>query len=168
MALLQIAACMGIGMAHGMASAQWMWLDGNGNKVFSDTAPPMGTPDKNIIRRPGAGAPKAAPSPASTAKPEEADAAKAPAKPSAAANELEAKKKQAEEAEKAKQKAEEEKVAKARADNCQRARQGKAAFESGVRLSTVNAQGERVVMDEKMRASEQQRLQQIIQSDCAR
>ena len=146
--------------------AQWVWLDANGNKVFSDIAPPLGTPDKNIVKRPGA--PVVKPVPAEIGKSPTSDALSTAAKPAAAKNDLEAKKKQVEEAEKAKQKADEEKIAKAKADNCQRARQGKAAFDSGVRLSTTNAQGERVFMDEKARASEQQRLQQIIQSDCSR
>lgn len=146
--------------------AQWVWLDTNGNKVFSDIAPPLGTPDKNIVKRPGA--PVAKPAPAEIGKSPSTDAPNPAAKPPAVKNDLEAKKKQAEDAEKAKQKADDEKLAKAKADNCQRARQGKAAFDSGVRLSTTNANGERVFMDEKARASEQQRLQQIIQSDCAR
>ena len=146
--------------------AQWVWLDANGKKVFSDLAPPLGTPEKDIVKRPGA--PVVKPVPAELGKAPAADAPNNAAKPPAVKNDLEAKKKQVEEAEKAKQKAEEDKMAKAKADNCQRARQGKAAFESGVRLSITNAQGERTIMDEKARASEQQRLQQIIQSDCAR
>ena len=40
--------------ASATVSAQWLWIDGAGNKVFSDTAPPPGTPDKNILRKPGA------------------------------------------------------------------------------------------------------------------
>ena len=45
-----LAACALL--ATGVASAQWLWIDSAGNKVFSDTAPPPGTPEKNILRTP--------------------------------------------------------------------------------------------------------------------
>ena len=32
------------------AMAQWLWIDSAGNKVFSDTAPPPGTPVKLFLR----------------------------------------------------------------------------------------------------------------------
>ena len=140
-------------------------MDTNGNKVFSDTAPPLNTPDQNIIKRPGS--PTTKRMSIDMDKPSAPDLSKTGTQ-SFQLKELEAKKMQAEEAEKAKKQAEEDKLARARADNCRRARQSKAAFESGVRLSTTNEKGERVFMDEKTRMSEQQRLQEIIQSDCAR
>ncbi|MGH8036033.1 MAG: hypothetical protein ACREO9_12465, partial [Lysobacterales bacterium] len=79
---------------------------------------------------------------------------------------LEAKKKQAEEEEAAKKKAEDEKVAKAKAENCERAKRGLSGFESGVRVSTTNAKGEREIMDDKTRAAETKRLQDIVAADC--
>ena len=48
--------------------AQWQWVDGTGRKVFSDTAPPSGIPEKNILR-----------SPATARAPVPAPAASAPA-----------------------------------------------------------------------------------------
>ena len=56
--------------------------------------------------------------------------------------------------------------AKAKADNCSRARQGKATFDSGIRVARLNAQGEREIMDDKARATENRRLQTVIDSDC--
>ncbi|MGJ7486953.1 DUF4124 domain-containing protein [Variovorax sp. LT2P21] len=156
-----------------VASAQWQWVDKDGKKVFSDQAPPTDVPEKNIVRRPGSPStrPTFAPAPA-----EPAAAGSEPARPPASAasaarpsgvdKELEEKTRKAEEAEKAKQAAEAQKVAKAKADNCNRARQGKATFDSGMRVARLNAQGEREVMDDKVRAAEQQRLQSIIDSDC--
>jgi len=159
---LLLAACSA-------ASAQWVWKEGE-RKVFSDTPPPASVADKNIIKRPGGNnAPMAAPPAAET--PAEGAAAAA-ASPAAAPQlpkvdkELEAKKKLAEEAEEARKKAEEQRVAKARAENCERARKAKGTMDSGVRLATTNAKGEREIMDDKARAAEARRLDDIMRSDC--
>lgn len=152
------------------ASAQWQWLDRNGKKVFSDQPPPVDVPEKNIVRRPGSPSARPAPAPApvdpAAAATEPPRGAASAARPSGVDKELEEKTRKAEEAEKARQAAEAQKVAKAKADNCNRARQGKATFDSGMRVARLNAQGEREVMDDKARATEQQRLQGIIDSDC--
>jgi hypothetical protein len=79
---------------------------------------------------------------------------------------LQEKKKQAEDAEAAKKKVEEEKVLKARVENCARAKQAKATFDSGVRVARQNDKGEREVMDDAARATETKRIQSIIDSDC--
>jgi Domain of unknown function (DUF4124) len=154
-------------LASGAASAQWLWIDSAGNKVFSDTAPPPGTPDKNILRKPGARV-EVKPAETSTGA---APVAEAPApKVTGKDEQLEAKKKladkQAEEAAQAKKKAEAEKFAKTRADNCERAKSAKQTFDSGIRLATTNAKGEREIMDDKARATEVRRIEQIIRSDC--
>ena len=152
------------------ASAQWQWMDRDGKKVFSDQPPPIDVPEKNIVRRPGSPSARAPVTPApvdpGTATPATASGPASAAKPSGVDKELEEKTRKAEEAEKAKQAAEAQKVAKAKADNCNRARQGKATFDSGMRVARLNAQGEREIMDDKARATEQQRLQGIIDSDC--
>lgn len=156
------------------ASAQWQWIDKNGKKVFSDQAPPPDVPDKNILRRSGS-APPARPSVDAAANDSAAtDAAGAlPAKardatgkPSGVDKALEEKTKKAETDAKAKQAAEDAKFAKAKAENCTIARQGKATVDSGMRVATLNAQGEREIMDDAARAAEQKRLQTIIDSDC--
>jgi len=154
-----------------VADAQWEWIDKGGKKVFSDQAPPPDIPDKSIVRRAGSPSPRSNFAPAGAA-PEvmlapapSASAASAP-RPTGVDKELEEKTRKAEEAEKAKQVAEAQKVAKAKADNCGRARQGKATFDSGIRVARLNAQGEREIMDDKARATEQQRLQSVIDNDC--
>ncbi|WBY02043.1 DUF4124 domain-containing protein [Ramlibacter tataouinensis] len=150
------------------ASAQWQWVDKDGRRVFSDKAPPPEVPEKSILRRPGVKA--TAPAPAE----EPAAAASAPAK-AVAANQprvsgkdkaLEDKKKQAEAAEAEKKKAQQAEVAKAREDNCARARQGKATFDSGMRIARVNAKGEREILDDNQRAAEVKRLEEVIARDC--
>jgi hypothetical protein len=155
-----------------VAWAQWGWVDNSGRKVFSDTAPPASIPDKNIIKRPGNSAsPMAATAPAEAAPNGGTTAAApaAPATPKVAEKdaELEARKKQAEAAEEAKRKAEEQRIARARAENCERARKSKGALESGMRIVTTNAKGEREVLDDKARAAEMQRIESAIRSDCS-
>jgi hypothetical protein len=150
--------------------AQWQWIDASGNKVFSDTAPPPGTPDKNILKKPGARSEVKAVT-AAAADGAAAPPASAPApKVSGKDEQLEAKKKladkQAEEAAQAKKKAEAEKFAKARAENCDRAKRSKQTFDSGIRIATTNAKGEREIMDDKARAAEGRRLDEIMRSDC--
>jgi Domain of unknown function (DUF4124) len=162
-----LAACALL--ASGAASAQWLWIDSAGNKVFSDTAPPPGTPDKNILRKPGARAELKPAEPAAAGEAPAAAAAPAP-KVTGKDEQLEAKKKladkQAEEAAQAKKKADAEKLAKTRADNCERAKRSKQTFDSGIRLATTNAKGEREVMDDKARATEVRRIDEIIRTDC--
>lgn len=161
-----VAVCVLV--ASGSASAQWLWIDGAGNKVFSDTAPPPGTPDKNILRKPGARPEVKAPeAPAPSATP----AAQTPApKVTGKDDQLEAKKKQAEkeaqEAAKAKQEAQAAQVAKVRAENCERAKRGKATLDSGIRIATVNAKGEREILDDQGRAAEARRVDESIRANC--
>lgn len=156
----------------GSALAQWVWVDSSGNKVFSDTAPPPGTPEKNILRTPGnlrqTGPAPTGADPAAGGQPA-AQAVDAP-KVTGRDEQLEAKKKQAEkqaqEAAQAKKKAEDDRIAAARAGNCERAKRAKATLDSGVRIATTNAKGEREIMDDKARAAEQQRIDGVIRSDC--
>ena len=143
------------------AAAQWQWLDGSGRKVFSDTPPPPGILDKDILKRAG-------PAGSEPSLPAVAPAAALPATPqiSGKDEQLEAKKKQAEALEQAQKKAEADKIAKARQDNCERAKRSKTTLESGVRLSTTNAKGEREIMDDAARAAEMKRINEIVRSSC--
>ncbi|VTU20505.1 hypothetical protein SRS16CHR_02657 [Variovorax sp. SRS16] len=161
--VLGVACCLPLA-----ASAQWQWLDKDNKKVFSDQAPPPEVPDKNILRRPTGLTPRVRFSTAPAAPDAAASAASAasPAKPSGVDKDLAERARKAEEAEKAQKAAEAQKVAQAKAENCTRARQGKATFDSGMRVARLNAQGEREIMDDSARAAEQQRLQSVIDSDC--
>jgi hypothetical protein len=153
------------------AIAQWQWIDKDGHKVFSDRPPSTEIPQKNILKQPHRGGAAAQPA-SDAAATAQTPAASAPVGKSSAPKltgkdaELEARKKQAEEQEMVKKKAEEETQAKARAESCERAQKGLATMQSGVRLSTTNAKGEREVMDDAARTVETKRIQGIIQSDC--
>ncbi len=152
------------------ASAQWQWVDNNGKKVFSDQPPPTDIPEKNILRRAGPSPSARAPAPVTPTPEGSTDTAAAPKpappKPTGVDKELEEKTKKAEAEQKAKEAAEAAKIAKAKADNCARAREGKATIDSGIRLAKVNAKGEREIMDDAARAAEQKRVQSVIDSDC--
>jgi len=156
------------------ASAQWQWIDKGGRKVFSDQPPPADLPEKNILKRAGS-PPRVAFTPppnvpATDVPPAVGAAARSPApaaaKPTGVDKELEEKTRKAEEAEKARRAAEEQKLAQAKAENCQRARQGKATLDSGIRVARLNDSGEREIIDDTARASEQQRMQSVIDADC--
>jgi len=153
------------------ATAQWQWIDRQGKKVFSDQAPPPDIPDRNILQRSGSPAPRTPIDPPAAASGQDATSARTtpatPPKPSGVDRDLEEKTRRAEADEKARQAAESERVARAKAENCARARQGKATYDSGIRVARLNAQGEREVLDDNARAAENQRLQGVIDNDCS-
>jgi hypothetical protein len=166
--LLGLACCLPLA-----ASAQWQWLDKDNKKVYSDQPPPIDVPEKNILKRPTGLQPRVSFSTPPAAAPDAAASSAAPAlaapgapRPSGVDKELAEKARKAEEAEKAQKAAEAQKIAQAKTENCNRARQGKATYDSGIRVAHVNAQGEREIMDDKARAAEQQRLQAVINADC--
>lgn len=153
-----------------LALAQWQWVDKDGRKVFSDQPPPADVPPSQIVRQPGM---RPAAAPAATAPAPTAQAAPATAPAPAGRDKgldksLEEKRKQAEAAAAAAKKAEEERLAATKAENCKRAREGKNALDSGIRLARVNDKGEREVMDDGQRAAEAKHLQAVIDRDCAR
>ena len=154
------------------AAAQWQWLDKDGRKVFSDRPPPAYIKEKDILKQPvgrvrapvavvpaEASAAGAAPAAASTVK-------TLTPRLSGKDAELQARKNKLEQNEADKKKADEEKVSAARAENCERAQKSLSSLQSGVRVSMVNAKGEREIMDDNARAAESKRLQGIVDDDC--
>ena len=179
-----LSGCLGCCLLLPLAAqAQWQWIDKSGKPVFSDTAPPPDIPEKNIQRRGNLPPPR--PNPAivlpdgdgasTDNNGNKTQSAKAPSSSAPAPEakprvdkELDEKIKKQEEAEKAKKAAEAQKLAQAKAENCGRARQAKATYDSGIRVARLNAQGEREIIDDNTRAQEQKRLQSVIDSDCAK
>jgi len=154
------------------AEAQWKWKDKSGHVQYSDLPPPAGTTESDILARPSAstrrGTTNAQASVAPAAAPGLTASATASASaPRAADPELEAKRKKAEAEAAAKNKAEQERVAAMKLDNCSRARAQMTTLQSGIRLATTNAKtGEREFMDDKQRADETRRVQDVISNDC--
>lgn len=163
--ILIVAACL---MAT-TASAQWQWIDKDGRRVFSDRAPSIDVPEKNILKRPGvkglAAEAGAVPEAAAAASP--AQATSSAPRVSGVDKELADKKKQAEEAAKAKRKADEDNLLKEKVENCARAKQAKADYDSGMRIARTNPKtGEREILDDAARAAEVKRIQSVINSEC--
>jgi predicted lipid-binding transport protein (Tim44 family) len=164
-----LAASLFFGLMSGL-QAQWSWRDSNGSRIFSDQPPPASVPEKDILKRPGA--PRASAVPAA-AEPE-ASPGSTPSAPTAPVPkiaskdpELEKRKQEAQSKEAAAKKAEQEKLAAAKKENCERAKRSKATFDSGVRISTTNASGEREILGDAARAAETKRLQDVINSSCS-
>jgi hypothetical protein len=155
-ASLLAAACAG-------ASAQtfWKWRDASGQMHVSDSAPPADVPDKNILVRP-----TGRPAPVTTAAPATVAAA------SGVDSDLQKKKSQADKDKADKAAADkaalDQKNAAIKAENCQRAQQQAQALQSGVRIARVDANGERSYLDDKQRADELRRSQDIIAQNCAK
>jgi hypothetical protein len=118
--------------------------------------------DKNVIRRPSATRPAVtAPALASAASAPRLAAASAPVDP-----ELAQRRARAEQDAKAKADADAQRVAAQRAENCQRARAHLATLDAGTRLVRVTPQGERVVIDDAVRAREAAEARNVMASDC--
>ena len=146
------------------AEAQWKWRDKTGHVQYSDLPPPNGTPEQDILARPGAQ--RRATASAQIMPASAPPGASSPLAPRRAEPELEAKLKKAEADEQAKIKADEQKLAAAKADNCSRARVQLQTLDSGVRLARTNEKGEREIIDDKVRADETKRAKDVITADC--
>ncbi|RMX05719.1 DUF4124 domain-containing protein [Corticibacter populi] len=162
----------------GAAMAQWQWLDDNGNKVYSDRAPSPSVPANRILKQPGGAAPAsfavpvddAAEAAAIDASPAQMQAAESAPVPTPAPDPQqlqEAEQAKAEAAAAAAEAAEiERKNAAIRKTNCESAQRRLTQLEPGRRLSTVNAKGETVFMDDATRATERQRAQEMARNNC--
>lgn len=171
--LLALFACV-----SQSASAQWQWLDKDGRKVFSDRPPPVEVAEHNILRRPQANPvpPKAPTSAIQRDSNVDLQTTVGPlvkpavgvisVQPTGVDPVLEARRKDAEVAELAKKTADEQKQARAKAENCQIARQAQNTLDSGIRIARVNADGERIIMDDATRNVELARNQSVIRADC--
>ncbi|WP_290871896.1 DUF4124 domain-containing protein [Aquabacterium sp.] len=147
-----------------MAGMQWKWRDAGGNIQYSDRPPPAGTPDSAILSKPSVS--RSTPRPAEVAASAASAAVVASTPAKQPESDLDVKRRKAEEERLAKQKADEEKQAKTRADNCTRARGYLKTLNDGIRIARTNAAGEREVLDDKGRAEETQRTQEMVQANC--
>lgn len=151
------------------AWAQYKWKDARGQLHVSDLPPPPEIPQRNILQRPTS--PRAAaPTPSATSTAATAPAAAASAAPPASGPTVDpelSKRRQRAELQ-AKQKAQEDEARQAaqRAENCNRARDQLATYQSGQRLMRLNRAGEREVVDEVTRQAEVRLAQRVIASDC--
>lgn len=164
-ALPLVACLLAFSLAGAHAQPLWKWRDASGQMHISDTAPPPGTPAKNIISGPPGGV--AVPSSLAPVS-----AASAPASPPASApvTALDKQKKAADQEKADKEKADraevEAKNAAVRKDNCARAQTTLTTLQSGQRVATVDSKGERQIMDDDARAAEIKHTQQAVSANC--
>jgi hypothetical protein len=149
----------------GSALAQYVWLDEHGVKQFSDIAPPANVPQNRILKQPHRATETTAGSAAAAdATADDAASSKGPmtaAELNAAYN-----KRKQDEAEKAKKAEAETKKQAAKADNCARATNYLTTLNSGVRVSTTDANGQRSYLSDDERAKEQAQTQSMVDTNC--
>lgn len=154
-----------LALACGLAQAQaYRWVDKDGKVRYGDI-PPAGV--KATPMKAPAGPPSAAPGPAAKGAPGKdaaKDAKKGPMTP--------AEQEQAYRERQVKAKEEQEKAAREKADaeqkrqSCESAQETLRSLERGTRISTINAQGETVYMDDAQRAARIQQTQKVIAETC--
>ena len=138
------------GFATGASAQQFRWIDKDGRVQYGDTPPP------------GAKVTRLKPPPAGSAPPAAASKdGKKPLSPEAAFQ----KRQQEREAEE-KKSAQASADAEAKRQNCEAARGQLRSIQAGQRMSTTNAQGERVFLDDAQIASERARAEQAVAANC--
>ena len=149
------------------ASAQYIWLDKNNTKVYSDKPPPPDIPNNRVLKGPRGYKPQNIEQKNDVDKANADKPAAASAKPpmTTAEREAEYKKRKQEEAEKQRKTEAEEKNRQAKAENCERARQYQRSLRSGQRISRTNAKGEREYMGDDERAREESKVDETLR-DC--
>lgn len=161
-ALLTCLLCA-LWLASPAAWAQYKWKDSRGQTHLSDLPPPADVPDKDVLQRP---APRQVPAAAAAAAPSVSASAAAATNRPPTDPELQARQRRTEQETQAKARADEARLAEQRAGNCQRARSQLAMLDSGQRMIRIDAQGERVVVDDATRQVEAQQARQVVSSEC--
>jgi hypothetical protein len=145
-----------------LAHAQYSWLDDKGMRVFSDRPPPPGTPPQRILKTPHGLEPRAA-----LAEAAPAPANGAPAKASAptlADKDAEFRKRSLQREADEKKTAQEASNKAAKDENCGYARDTADTVNSGMRMTRVGANGEKVYLSDEERAQRLERAQKVLKS----
>jgi hypothetical protein len=145
---------LGLALA-GTAAAQYRWVDQNGRVQYGDT-PPAGA-NASALRRPSAPA-------ADDDEPKKDDARKGPL--THAEKEAEFRKRREQGQKESEKQAQAERDAGDKAENCARAKEAVRIYESGGRVSRLDAKGERYFLDEAQLAQEAARARQAAQHWC--
>jgi hypothetical protein len=152
----KILLFVGFCVAAGGAQAQIKCWNEGGKRVCGD-APPAGA---KVTTLKGPSGPA---TPAPDAKDSKA-ASKGPLTP--AEQEQAYRKRQAEEKKAAEKTAAAEKESAAKRENCERARAALRQYETGQRITTTDAKGERVFLDDAQVAQESEKARQAVQQNC--
>jgi DNA-binding transcriptional LysR family regulator len=146
---------VGLAFAAGALAQQYKWVDQDGKVRYGDIPPPgvQATP----LGRPGS-APAAPAAPPAAAK---KDGGTTPLSPEAALR-----KRQQERQEKDEKSAKERADAEAKRVNCEQSQAFLRSLQSGQRISSTNAAGERVFIDDEQRVKEIERTQRAVNDWC--
>lgn len=153
-ALITILSC-------NLSFAQWIWIDEKGSKQFSDLPPPASVPKNKILKSPGKTA--QAPEPDTNAAASNTEKLQKPV--TTASKNEDFLKRRAEQEEKEKKLAAEQQASAEKAKNCDRARTYKQSLESGIRIASVDKNGERNYLDDAKRAQELAEVNKVL-ADC--
>jgi hypothetical protein len=149
--LLMLALGFALSFAGGASAQQFRWIDKDGRVQYGDTPPP------------GVKATRLKPPPAGSAPAPAAAASKDGKKLSPEAS---FQKRQQEREAEEKKSAQASADAEAKRQNCEAARSQLRSIQAGQRMSTTNAQGERVFLDDAQIASERARAEQAVAANC--
>ncbi len=146
--LLLIAFALAFSAAA--AAQTYKWVDKDGKVRYGDTPPP----DAKVQRL--------KPPPAPAQAPAAAPDAKKPLSPEAAFR-----KRQQEKAESDEKAAKEREAAERKRENCENAQARLRLLESGARITTTNAQGEREFISDEARARDVERTRKAVSEACS-
>jgi Domain of unknown function (DUF4124) len=156
-----------LAFAAGASAQMYRWVDKDGRVHYTSQPPPAGTQSRTLETPPPVSSSPARDSEGKEVggkEPEAKDAPKGPLTP--VQQEQEFRKRQLE-AQKAREKdAQASRDAEAKQQNCARARETLATFESGQRISRSNAQGERYYLDDAARERETEAARKAVSDWC--
>ena len=165
---LRFAGAALLFFAAQLAHAQYVWIDANGTRQYSDRPPPPGTPPHKILKAPGrlasAPAPEASLGAAKPATPEARPAApKGP--PTLAEREQAFRKRTQERAEQERKESMEAERRRELAERCEAARDVQAQLASGIRIARIDQNGERSYMSDEEKAAKTAQMHRVLK-DC--
>jgi hypothetical protein len=146
-----------------LAHAQYVWTDEKGLKVFSDRPPPPSVPLKHILKAPGLDQAQALAAQGPGGAAAAPDQAKGP--PSVAEQEAAYRKRKAEDAAKEQKAAADTRRRNDMTSNCDSMRKDQAMLQSGTRIATATADGERSYMSDDERSAKLDKIRQGL-ADC--
>jgi hypothetical protein len=160
---LRLALAAALLAVSAQALAQYLWIDEKGVKQLSDRPPPPNIPEKNILKAPGKPLfnPNA-PAPEDAAEAADAAEPKPKAPPTLGERNADYNKRKTEAAQAAQKSADEARRKAAEAANCEAARNNQRALDDGVRMTTYDKDGQRVVMGDAERAEAARKNQQAL------
>ena len=164
-----IATTLLVGSLVTPALAQYVWTDAKGSKQYSDMPPPSSVPSSHILKRPGTAATGAM----ATRAPADDDGSVAPAEGAAktggpmtvAERNADYQKRKIEQAEKDKKIADATRASAEKSANCEKMQNYNRALDEGMRITSIDKNGERSYLTDEQRAAEIQKNQRAIK-DC--